>query len=250
MKKFLQPTVIDFNKLRIFLYVTNSAEMPIYFLRMSEIFDFECFFGEKAKSITVEDFSNWSLMLEKENPYESVYYGLLLQEFHLVKFYSIFHNALSKEEKSVLRYLEKFECFSAGDKIRKFAIILINKTRCKEKNVELETALIHEMSHALYCANKSYKTFVNRIYEKTGIAYQKIMQTQLFDRYTDRIEDEWAAYLLDNSLKLTKFNKYASVDVNRINAFFENLVWSFSTVIDGAKNNLFKRYVGKIGQKK
>lgn len=254
---YLKPTVVDINNLRIFLYLMeNPLDMTTYFLRISEAFNFECFFEDKAKLITAEDFSNWSLMLEKENPYESSYYGLFMQDFHLTGFYPLFKDNLSKEEKSVLKSLEQFECFETDGKkfrkLRKFAIIAINKITCKENGVSAETTLIHEMSHALYCANKSYKTFVNRIYERTGVAYQEIMQTQLTNRYNsaDRIEDEWAAYLLDNSLKLSKFNKYADIDVSRVNAFFENLVWSHSTIVDGPKNNLLQKYISKIGQKK
>jgi predicted metal-dependent hydrolase len=50
-------------------------------------------------------------------------------------------------------------------RLRQFAIIIINEELCKAQKESKEVVLIHELSHVLYKANKSYRTFIKQVYE-------------------------------------------------------------------------------------
>lgn len=251
---YYSPIVVDINNLRLFIYTVKShLDMMNYFLRLSEVYVFDCFFGQAAHKITVDDFANWSLVLEHENPYQTSYFGLFMADYHITKFVQIFNGAYSKEEKAILKDFEKFECVHIDgkkcDKLRGFAIIAINEELCKDEGEVKENVLIHELSHALYMANKSYKTFINRMYDQTGVAYQTVILPVLANKYNigyDRIEDEWAAYVLDNSTKLSKFKKYSEIELKRVTDFFNNLLWSHASIVQGDKNNLVQKYLLKI----
>jgi len=255
--EYYEPIVADINNLRVFIYsVKSHIDMMNYFLRISEVYIFDCFLGSAAKNVTIDDFINWNLILGHENYYQTNYYGLFMPDYHITQFYKTFSNSFTKEEKSVLKQLVLHECIVANgkkcDKTRQFAIIVINEELCKTMGETKEIILIHELSHALYRANKSYRTFINRVYDKTGVAYQTIMSTQLAERYnnmSDRLEDEWAAYILDDSLQLSKFKKYSEIDLKRVTNFFNNLLWSQTTIIQGSKHNILQKYIARLGTK-
>jgi hypothetical protein len=250
-----KPIIADIGGLVMFIYVIDGMlDFPTYVVRLSEAFMFDCFLGNKSKEVTHADYDGWCAILGTQNPYIDSFYGLYMDGDHTFQFLNIYINNLTNEEKSVLHYLEKGGAIQYLKKerryqvLKKHAYIFINSYLCAEDGISREITLMHELSHLFYQTDREYRKYINAAFQRTGRVYQELVIQKLtgkFDHAEARVEDEWAAYLIDDKKRFAQIKKYSKFDHAYVYKRFATKIAKINN-IRGTKNNLLVRTMNRV----
>lgn len=259
-KSFYRPIIADIAQTRVFIYhLREPLDLQDYFLRMAEAFVLEMFLNDtNVRAVTPKMYDAWCQILNIDNSFETSLYGLFMDEDHILKFIELFSATISEKEQSVINLLIEQKCLSLKYTTysveKRFSFIVINDFLCKEDNLFKDDILMHELSHVLYRYDRDYRKFVNATFRSSGKLYQSLIAKKLQGKYgygEARIEDEWAAYMLDNQRRFANERKYCRSDVeSRIRKKFKNKLFLSLSEIHSNGNNILNRLIKKLEKRK
>jgi len=255
VNNYVRPIVADIGNQTLFIYNTiGLMDLSLYAIRISEAFMFDCFLDSSAKVATSEMYDGWCSILGTKNPYIDSYYGLFMDGDHIFKFLNIFINNMTPEEKSIIYHLEKNNVIRYLKKERRYEIlkdhsfIFINGFLCSTDGISREITLMHELSHLFYQTDKEYRKYINAAYQRTGRVYQELVIQKLISKLDPteaRVEDEWAAYLIDNKKLFVPLRRYSRFDTDLVYKHFAKKLAKM-TNIRGTKNNLLIKTMTRV----